>query len=421
MSGWLDDTALSAIPGAVAGGLVAGSLLPLLGMWVVLQRVVFLGVTLAQVAAAGVALGLVLDLPSLPFGMLITLGVVSLANSRKQMARLGDASLGAGFCVASALALLFISRSAADLDEVRHVLHGNLIYATSGAVWTVALTLLTGVTLIGLCFKEVLFSAFDAETATALGLAARRWQLLLFLVLAVALSVSMRTTGSLLSFAMLILPPLAALRLRTGLRSAFVLSGALGGLGTLGGLALAVSADLHVESSITLVLFLLIPVCAAWHWKPIAGLALAALLVAGGQGLQPAQVEDDHLHHHDAPAVAEPFHADVHLEASQSVDGGPVRVEWRASVHTEQDDPALPAALWLVVSGETLFDEHVLVPKLQDLPTGDSAHSGTFLAEADATLHRLEGQLWSGPTASMDSEPLDPRHAAVEGCDVVRR
>ena len=51
MSGWWQHSPFVVIPGA---------LLPPLGLWIVLQRVVFLGVTLAQVAAAGVALGLLL-------------------------------------------------------------------------------------------------------------------------------------------------------------------------------------------------------------------------------------------------------------------------------------------------------------------------------------------------------------------------
>lgn len=424
MMGWLEGTPFAAIPGAVLGGLIAGSLLPLLGMWVVLQRVVFLGVTLAQVAAAGVALGLVLDLPTLPFGMAVTLGVVTLAGSRKRLTRLGDAALGAGFCVASALSLLFISRSAADLDEVSHVLHGNLIYASTDAVWTVAITLVSCVALIGVFFKEVLFAAFDAESAAALGMRARGWQLLLFLVLAVALSVSMRTTGSLLSFAMLVLPPLAALRLHAGLRTTFVLAACLGFLGTLGGLALAVSADLHVESSITISLFAMIPVCAAWRRHPALGLALAAVLVAGATTLGPTGPAAPHSHHHeslDAPAAADPFHADVTLSATQPTPGGPIRIEWELTVHREEDDALVPPAIWIILSGEGLFDEHVLIPDLHVIPEADSRHTGTYLVDADSDVHRIEGQLWSGPSVSMDSEPLDPAHVHVQGCDVSRR
>ncbi|MDG2150542.1 MAG: iron chelate uptake ABC transporter family permease subunit [Planctomycetota bacterium] len=424
MTGWLDGTAFAAIPGAVAGGLIAGTLLPLLGMWVVLQRVVFLGVTLAQVAAAGVALGLILNLPSLPFGMAVTLGLVTLVGSRQRLTRLGDAALGAGFCVASALSLLFISRSASDLDEVNHVLYGNLIYAAPEAVWTVGITLAACATIIVIFFKELLFTSFDAESAAALGMRARGWQLLLFLVLALALSVSMRTTGSLLSFAMLVLPPLAALRLRVGLRTTFTLSAVLGFLGTLAGLALAVSADLHVESSITIALFMMIPICAAWRRHPAWGLALAGALFAAGASITPTDSGDAHRHHHDAAIVAaagDPFHADVALLATQPLAGGPLRIEWSIDIHRDPEETQVPPAVWLLLSSEGLFDEHLLVPDLYALPAGDSLHTGTYLVDVDRPIHHIDGQLWSGPSDSMDSEPLDPAHTSVESCDVTRR
>jgi len=418
VNAWLDGTPFEAIPGAVAGGLVAGTLLPLLGLWVVLQRVVFLGVTLAQIAAAGVALGLVLDLSPVTFGLASTVLVVAIAGSRQQVTRLGDAALGAGFCVASALSLLFISRSAADLDEVQHVLHGNLIYASGDAVLSVGLTLLAGVAVLGLFFKELLFSSFDAVTAAALGLKARGWQLLLFVVLAVALSVSMRTTGSLLSFAMLVLPALAALRLGLGLRSSFVAAPVLGFVGTLAGLSWAVYADLHVESSITVVLFILLPVCAGWRKHPALGLTLAAAAVAGALAVPQTQTPfGDHDHHHDHQiAMDDPFHVDVTLRALQESDA--IRVEWSLHVHRTEDEETVPPAIWLLLTGDGIFHEHLVMADPGLLPPGDTDHTGVFVLESSSRAHRLDGQLWSGPSDDMDSEPLDPTHAIVEGCDV---
>jgi len=421
MTSWLEGTPFAAIPGALAAGLVAGGLLPLLGMWVVLQRVVFLGITLAQVAAAGVALALVLDLPLLPFAMATTLLVVGVGATRRgRVTTLGDSTLGATFCAASALALLFISRSASDLDEVQHVLHGNLIYALPGDLRLMGFTLAGGVLLLGACFKELLFAAFDTETAAALGLRARLWQLLLFVVLAVSLSVSMRTTGSLLCFSMLVLPPLAALQLGRGITASFLLASALGVLGTLAGLALAVSADLHVESSITLSLFVLVPICAGWRRHAALGLLLAGLALALGALVQPAALPDSHHGHQHAPAPADTFHVDVALTATQAGDGALV-VQWAATVQRGKSaEDHAPAALWLLLTGDGVFHEHLLLPHPQDLPLGESRHAGSLRLVAPGPVHRLEGQLWSGPSSALDAAPLDPGLAAAQGCDVSR-
>lgn len=415
------DALFGTLPGAVEAGLVAGALLPLLGMWVVLQRVVFLGVTLAQVAAAGVALGLVLDWPVLPLGVGLTLTVVAGGFvSGDRGGRWTDSSLGALFCAASALALLFISRSPADLDEVNHVLHGNLIYAAEADAAVLSAVLLAAVLLLAACFKELLLAGFDQETASALGLRARGWLALLFAVLAVVLALSMRTTGSLLSFAMLVLPPLAALRLRLGLRASFVGASLLGLVGSAAGLALAFHADLHLESSITLCLFLLIPVCAAWARHPVLGASLALALIAAGTQLAPLETQP---HHHHAPADAEQparWHLDAHLDAR--TEGDALRIDWVLDVQRPTgaaaavDPEPFPPSLWLVVTGDDLFHEHELVHDADELPGGESQHRGSFLVDGATGVLHVDGQLWSA--SMLEGAPLSAERADVAGCDL---
>lgn len=421
MTGWLEGTPLAAIPGAVEAGIVSGLLLPWLGMWVVLLRIVFLGVTLAQVAAAGVALGLALHWPPLPMGLALTLLVVA-AVVRSDVSRsplAADGRLGALFCVASALALLFVSRSAADLDEVQHVLHGNLIYASHDVVFVTAATLVAAVALLSLFFKQLLLVGFDQETAQALGLSTRRWTLLLFSVLATVLTVSMRTTGSLLTFAMLVLPALAALSLRQGLLASFVLASVLGGLGTLAGLLLAVHADLHVESSITVSLFVLLPICGAWRRSSLLGAALAVLAVVVGWSLAPIEreAESAHPHHHDEPVV-EAWHVDVELSAERSQDGDAIVVSWLLTMHRLEHDVVVPAELWIVLTGGDVMHEHMLTDELTLLPAGKTTLRGTCLVPAGGPLHRLEGQLWTGPMSAVHAKPIDIALGLVLGADV---
>lgn len=429
MNDWLGSTPLGSIPGAVAAGVLAGTLLPLLGMWVVLQRVVFLGITLAQVAAAGVALGLVLDLPAMTLGAALTgLSVLGLAaTGRGRVANAGDSTLGATFCAASALALLFVSRSAGDLDQVHHVLHGNLIYADMDDVRIVGGALLIGVLAVLLGFRQILFCTFDPDTATAQGMPARRWLLFLFFVLAFVLSVSMRTTGSLLTFAMLVLPPLAALRLARGLRMSFVLASALGLVGTVGGLLLAVGADLHVESSITIALFALLPVCAAFGRGPVAGTAALVVTLALAAGLvvasRPASPSDEHphvLHEAEDDGEHEPYHIDVTLQGRSDGDGSLV-VTWTADVHCVAGPDVLPAQLWLILTGDGgLAHEHELLHDMRRLPRGDSRHHGTFRVPDAGSVHRIGGQLWTGRSEDFDAGPLESGRGSVLGADVTR-
>jgi ABC-type Mn2+/Zn2+ transport system permease subunit len=415
MSELLAGTPLEVIPGATVAALIAGTLLPLLGMWVVLQRVVFLGIALSQVAAAGVALGLLFHLPPLFSGFVLCLLVVLFftARRRRSPGTGGDSALGAAFCIASALALLFVSRSPAEMDQVEHVLYGNLIFASRADVNGIAVALVGGLVVLGLFFPRILLSTFDGETAAALGLRPRAWLLLLFGVLAVVLTFSMRTTGAVLTFALLILPPMAALRFGRGLRGSFALAALLGFLGTLAGLLLAVSADLHLESSIIVACFLLLPVARAWQVSPLLGVVLAGALVA----LAPLLAPDESPPRTDQVpvTVAEPWHLDVHLSARRTSPHA-VEVAWTLDVHWDDADVALPPALWLTVSGEGVSSDRVLVPDTAVIEPGETLLSGRFVLDDAELLTRLEGQLWTAPPTDLEALPVDG--AAVLGCSV---
>lgn len=429
MSEWiaqaLAGTRLEIIPGATAAGLAAGALLPLLGLWVVLQRVVFLGVTLAQVAAAGVALGLFLHLSPLVCGALLCAAMVlwftrgrRAAGAGLGIGAAGDATLGAAFCAASALALLFVSRSPVELDQVHHVLHGNLIYADPGDVTLTVVALLAGLVVTGLCLRPMLFCAFDPETAAALGLSTRRWMFLLFGVLAVVLSVATRTTGSLLSFALLILPPLAALPFGRGLLGTALLSSALGLLGTLAGLLLAVGADLHVESSITLGVFAMLPLGHAWGRHPALGVATAAALLAALLAVTAEQPGHDHestLARGGHAEISLPYELVVHLSHAHQ-EGGELVVDWDLDLHRRAHDAELPPAFWLVLSAGGTTHDLPLVADTSALGPGASARRGQARFAVAGDAERITGQVWSGPLDGLDSLPVG--HAHVQACPV---
>jgi ABC-type Mn2+/Zn2+ transport system permease subunit len=371
MGGWLDGTPLAAIPGATLAALISGTLLPLLGTWVVYQRIVFLGVTLAQVAAAGVALGLLLDLPPLPMGFLLCALMAGLVarGFRGGLGSGGDSALGAAFCVASALALLFISRSPAELEEIERVLHGNLIFALPQDVWRVTIALLGGLAVIAVFFRQILFSAFDGEAAAALGLRPRAWLMLLFVVLAVVLTLSMSTTGSLLTSALLVLPPLAALQFRRGMKASFALASLLGFLATLSGLLLAVTADLHLESSIVVTSFLLLPLVACWRISPLIALALVAALAWLAPRLAPVE---------DVPHAPGMPHAHAEPSADLPDDIAALLAEARGEAGTRAETEAgtgTPGAVDADVADQDGASERAPAPQDAEADASESARA----------------------------------------------
>jgi len=239
-----------------------------LGVLVILKRVVFIGVTLAESAALGVALSLSLGLPPLLGASLLSLAVVGLLSLPFQSARLPrETLLGVIFVTASSLAVLVVAGSGFGLHEVKTLLYGDLILTGPGDLALVAAVLLPLAGLL-LLFRRPLFYTFlDREAARVLGIRVRAWELLFFACLGLAISASARSAGSLLVFCYLVAPSSLGLLLSRSMGWAMLAAGASAVLGTLGGLALSLAVDLPANQTVAAVLAGL-----------LAGAALARLL-----------------------------------------------------------------------------------------------------------------------------------------------
>ena len=190
---------------ALAASLIVGAVCAYLGVHVVLRRIVFVGAALAQVSSAGVGLALCTGTNPSVISLLLTLGGVAAFSARSMSRRTTQESIiGVGYAVASALAVLFVARSAQAEARMLDVLSGNVLTVTPRQVWLMAVVATVAVVLHTLLQKQFLFSAFDPETARASGVRASWWDLLFFLILGVVISFSIRLAGTLLVFAFLV-------------------------------------------------------------------------------------------------------------------------------------------------------------------------------------------------------------------------
>ena len=207
-----------------------------LGLFTVLRRIVFTGVALAQLAAAGVASSFfVADSPffapgvrawAAQFGstigslVLTLLGAFGLQSRPSNQGLSADALVGIVFAGSSALAILLVAKSARGLVELSSVLAGEILL-----IQTEELVLLWfGLIVVALIHKkfrrEFLLVSYDPEFARSLGVSEKSFQLLLLGTLAVAIAFSLRAAGLLLVFSYLVLPPLTGLNLGKKLSAA---------------------------------------------------------------------------------------------------------------------------------------------------------------------------------------------------------
>lgn len=254
---------------ALLAGVLVGALCGYLGVYVVLKRIVFVGVALAEMSSAGVALtfwaaaffGFAMDEHS-PLTMvgalaLMLVGVLlfSVRWTRKSVPH--ESTIGVGYAVAAAAGLMLMSHSAKGEAHVMQLMFGNILYVSGREIWEFVAAAVLVVLLHALFAKEFLFVSFDPETANALGYRTRRWETLFYLTLGLTIAFAIRVAGVLLVFALLVMPAVTALLVTRHLRRAFPVAMACGALPIGIGLYLSYVQDFPSAACIVMVSFLL--------------------------------------------------------------------------------------------------------------------------------------------------------------------
>lgn len=216
------------------GALVIALVCSVLGVYVVLRRIVFVGAALAQLSSAGIALALFMSGVAGAEGLgahPVTLAlVVTLAGALFFGVEGGgrgpvppDATIGVTYAVAAAAGILLVAK--ASTGEAHDIfLQGNILGITRKDT-LVLVGVSVPVLLIHLLFyKEFLFVSFDRETARTLGYRVAAWNLLLYLTLGLVIAFAMQFAGVMLVFNFLVLPAVTGLLLGRGMAGVFTWS-----------------------------------------------------------------------------------------------------------------------------------------------------------------------------------------------------
>jgi zinc transport system permease protein len=239
---------------ALFGALIMALACSVLGVYVVLRRIVFVGAALAQLSSAGIALGLFLyglgiggELTHHPVAMALIVTITGAmffgAGSTGRTGVPPDAAIGVTYAVAAAVGILLIAK--AKTGEAHDIfLQGNILGITRLDTM-ILLAVAVPVLLVHLVFyKEFLFVSFDRETARTLGYNVRFWNLLLYFTLGVVIAYAMQFAGVMLVFNFLVLPAVTGLLLARSMRGIFAVAIGSALLAALLGFSLSVPFDL---------------------------------------------------------------------------------------------------------------------------------------------------------------------------------
>jgi len=236
--GWLTDPfAMVFMQKALLASLIVGVVCAVLGCYVVLRSMAFLGDALAHAILPGVAvaylLGANLLAGALVAGILVAVGIsyVTRAGTIRE-----DTAIGIFFAGALALGVVLISTLDSYAVDLNHILFGNVLGVTVSDLWIsggLAAAVLLAVVLL---YRQLLVVSFDPILGRTLGLRTHALRTGLFVMLAGTIVVSLRTVGVALVAAMLVTPPAAAYLLTRRLPSMMLVSAVIGVISAIGGL-----------------------------------------------------------------------------------------------------------------------------------------------------------------------------------------
>lgn len=238
---------------SLLAALIVGILCAIVGSYVILRSMAFLGDALAHAILPGVAiaylLGVNLILGALAAAVVVALGINALSQ---RGAIKEDTAIGILFAASLASGVVIISRIRTYATDLNHILFGNLLAVSVVDLWLTGTLALLVLLTIALLYRPFLIISFDPILATTLHLPAKLLNHLMLIIIAFTIVISIQTVGVGLVAAMLVTPAAAAYLLARRLPTMMALSAIIGAISSLIGLYLSYYADIPSGAAIVL-------------------------------------------------------------------------------------------------------------------------------------------------------------------------
>jgi len=206
---------------AFAVGAMTALICPAIGVFLVPRRLSLIADTLAHVALAGVALGLLLGVSPLAGALVVSLvGAVGIERLRAGGALHGDAALAVFLSGGFALAVVLIGLAGGFNADLFAFLFGSILTVSPDDVKLVAVLTAVVAVAIATCYRQLVAIALHEDLARTSGVPVRGLNVLLALLTALTTVVAMRMVGVLLVSAMIVIPSLTGFSLARSFRQA---------------------------------------------------------------------------------------------------------------------------------------------------------------------------------------------------------
>lgn len=237
--------------------LILAGIYTYLGLHVIEREVIFVDLALAQIAALGASIALVIGVSidsgysywiSLGFAI-IGASIFSFTRFRKQRIP-QEAIIGITYAVSAALLILVLSRSGEGDEHIKQALVGNILLIAPHEAWSVFIISLAVGIFHFIYRKKFLLISQDPEEASRKGLNIRLFDFLFYVSLGLVVTSSVKIAGVLLIFTFLIVPAACAILFSNTIRTRLMMGWIIGFLASTLGLAASYYMDLPTGASI---------------------------------------------------------------------------------------------------------------------------------------------------------------------------
>jgi ABC-type Mn2+/Zn2+ transport system permease subunit len=254
---------------ALLAGVLVSISCAVVGTFVVLRGLAFIGDALAHGVLPGIAGALLIGVPGIvgaTVGALAMIGGVALITHRSRLS--SDTAIGLLFVGMLALGVVMVSRSSSFAGDLVAILFGQILGTGWESIGLQALATLAVAAVAAVCARPFLLLAFDSEQADVAGFPSRRYHAIMLVLIALTVVVSFQVVGTLLVFGMLLAPAAAAALLAHRISMMMAIGAVIGAISSYAGLLISYWFDLAAGASMVLVavaIFFVVFIFSTWR------------------------------------------------------------------------------------------------------------------------------------------------------------
>jgi manganese/iron transport system permease protein/iron/zinc/copper transport system permease protein len=233
---------------------IAGALCGLLGVFVVLRGMSYIGHGLSHAVFGGAAASAVMQLNYFVGAGIwgVASGVIIGRIARRRLIG-ADAAIGVVTTASFALGLALLNRFGQAKKSIEAVLFGSVLGVRTTDIIAVALVTVLTVVVVVVLYRRLLFATFDPDVAQVSGVKVAWIEALLMILLSLTILVTMRVIGTLLISALLVIPASVARMTTNSFARMLWISPIVGALSGFLGMNLSYHLDTSASATIILV------------------------------------------------------------------------------------------------------------------------------------------------------------------------